>query len=281
MCKNYIESFDFLGEKEIVGISRLGRDIPLYHSGKDAKVLLVAGTHAREHVTCEVLKELAREEGKGLSVDYLPLLNIDGVLLARYGLASVGNAFLRRKLVSLNKGSENFSLWKANAFGVDINVNFNADWGEGKYNETIAGAENYIGIAPQSEPETQCAVEVLKRKYSLVVSYHSLGEEIYWGYENNFRHYDVAKKYADHVGYKLKRSEHSCGGLKDYYALTNDGLGLTVEIGEETYGHPYPENRIGLIMEKHRGSLKLLCQLGEEIYDRIYAGSVFGGAKGV
>lgn len=281
MYKKYSESFDFLGEKEIVGISRLGREIPLYHGGENAKVLLVAGTHAREHITCEVLKKLAKSEGKGLNIDYLPILNIDGVLLARFGIDSVGNDFLRRKLLSLNKGSEDFSLWKANAFGVDINVNFNADWGEGKYNETVEGSENYIGAIPESEPETQCAVSVLKRKYSLVVSYHSLGEEVYWGYENNFRHYDEAKKYADYVGYKLKRSENSCGGMKDYYALTNDGLGLTVEIGEEIYGHPYPEDKIDLITEKHKGSLKLLCELGEEIYDKLYGESVCGGTQGV
>ena len=270
----YLESFEIFGKKEIVGYTRLGREIPLFHgSDKKANVLLVGGVHAREHITCELLKKLFVEEGKGLAIDYLPILNIDGVLLCKYGSASVKNVFLRQNLVRLNGGIEDFSQWKANAYGVDINVNFDADWGEGRYNETTPGAANYIGASPASEPETQCAVNVLKRQYSLVVSYHSLGEEVYWGYENNFLHYKEAKKYAAGLGYVLKRSENSCGGLKDYYALNYGGLGLTVEIGEEKYGHPYPEDKLDLITVKHRGSLKELCETGDKIYAKLHGGS--------
>lgn len=271
---NYLKSFDVFGKKEIVGRTRLGREIPLYHgSDKKSNVLLVGGVHAREYITCELLKELFLTEGKDLAIDYLPMLNIDGVLLCKFGLESVENLFLRKNVIRLNGGSEDFSQWKANAYGVDINVNFDADWGEGRENETTPGAANYIGATPNSEPETQCAVDVLKNRYSLVVCYHSLGEEVYWGYENNFLHYEEAKEYADGTGYKLKRSENSCGGLKDFYALNYGGLGLTVEIGEEKYGHPYPEDKLCLITAKHKGSLRKLCETGDKIYAKLYGGS--------
>jgi hypothetical protein len=121
---------------------------------------------------------------------------------------------------------------------------------------------DYVGKSPESESETRAAVNVLKRGYALVVCYHSLGEEVYWGYESNFRFYLEAKKYADYVGYRLRRSEYSCGGLKDYYSLNYGGLGLTVEIGDEKYGHPYPVEKLGLITAKHRGSLKTAVRTG-------------------
>ena len=58
------------------------------------------------------------------------------------------------ELFALNGGDKDFSLWKANARGVDLNVNFAASWGKGKRNLRVAGAENYIGEKPFSEPET-------------------------------------------------------------------------------------------------------------------------------
>lgn len=268
-----------LGKVEIIGKTGLGREIPLVRIGNDPKVLLVAGIHGREHITTDLLFELLATEADGLSVDCIPSLNIDGACLCKEGTDSVGNVFLRRTLLSYNGGKTDFSQWKANAYGVDINVNFDADWGEGRSNVFSPAPSDYVGKSPESESETRAAVNVLKRGYALVVCYHSLGEEVYWGYESNFRFYLEAKKYADYVGYRLRRSEYSCGGLKDYYSLNYGGLGLTVEIGDEKYGHPYPVEKLGLITAKHRGSLKLLCGLGEDISGRIHAGSVVGGAK--
>ncbi len=52
-------------KKTIIGYSRLGREIPLFHSGRgDAAVLIIGGIHAREHITCDLTYELWRTEGK-------------------------------------------------------------------------------------------------------------------------------------------------------------------------------------------------------------------------
>lgn len=262
-----------LGEVEIIGKTYLGRNIPLVKIGKNAKVLLIASVHAREHITSTLLNALVSEKSEidGCNFDYLPYANLDGVLLAKYGLDTVKDENARKQLLNINKGSEDFSLWKANARGVDINVNFDADWGEGRYNLTYPSSANYIGKDANSEEETRAIVELLKRNYALIVCYHSLGEEVYWGYESNFRHYEEAKEYADYVGYKLRRIEDSTGGIKDYYSLNYSGLGLTVEIGEEKYGHPYPEDKLDLLINKHKGSIRLLCKLGERISGRINA----------
>ena len=264
----------FSGEAEVIGKTLLGRDIILYHIGAGAKTLLIGGVHAREYVTCGLLERLiAREAKDGINVDYLPVLNPDGVMLCKYGIESVTDEAVRKRLIEINGGSRDFRLWKANASGVDVNVNFDADWGDGKYNVTEPAPANYIGKYACSEPETIAVTELLKKNdYALVVCYHSLGEEVYWGYESNFRHYKEAKRYADYLGYALKRSENSTGGIKDYYALNFGGLGLTVEIGKDSYGHPCGEEKCEEIYLRHRGSLALLDAFGEEIYGRIHVG---------
>ena len=266
-----------LGRVEFIGKTELGFDIPLVHIGKEAKTLLIASVHAREYVTTDVLNAVIAEEKESLNVDYLPMLNIDGVLLAKNGLNSVENFFLRQKLLSINGNDDDFSQWKANINGVDINVNFDADWGEGRHNVTSPSSANYIGKRPHSEKETQAIVELLKRNYALIACYHSLGEEVYWGYEYNFKHYHYAKQYADYVGYKLKRSEYSSGGIKDYYSLNYQGLGLTIEMGEERYGHPYPKEKINTLISRHKGSIALLEKIGEEISERVHGRSLVAG----
>ncbi|HOO22657.1 MAG TPA: M14 family zinc carboxypeptidase [Clostridia bacterium] len=264
--ENLIETVIKLGKATFPATSPLGYKIPMVRIGcGKPKVLIVASVHAREHITTTLLNELlARYDGK-TAIDYIPVLNIDGVLLATNGSSIVKDEKLRLRLLEYNGGSEDFSLWKANILGVDINVNFDADWGEGEQNVTAPGPENYIGIAPNSETETRLIVETLKNDYPVVAAYHSKGEVIYWGYEHNFRHYHYAKKFADFLGYELTRSEGSAGGLKDYYALNYRGLGITVEVGEDRFSHPYPESELPNLLKKHTGSIELLCKMGEEI----------------
>lgn len=277
------EKLSRIATPETLAKSVLGREITLFHFGKNQKTLLVGGIHAREWITALLLTALAEKEGESAEYgfDLAPCLNPDGMSLCLDGTSSVPDEDLRRNLLKLNGGSDDFSQWKANASGVDLNVNFDADWGEGRYNVTEPGAANYIGREPCSEPETAAAVALLGRGYSLVASYHSLGEEVYWGYESNFRHYAEAKEYASYVGYALKRSENSSGGLKDYYAMNYPGLGLTVEVGDEREGHPYPEEKLDSLVKKHEGSVKLLASLGERINAGLYGGSAQRGGKSV
>lgn len=268
------EKLGRIAASETVGKSVLGREIRMFRFGNNPKTLIFGGIHAREWITVLLLSELAEREGKNAKYgfDLVPCLNPDGMSLCLDGIGSVPDEKLGKELIKINGGAD-FSQWKANARGVDLNVNFDADWGEGRYNVTEPAPANYIGREPFSEPETRAAASLMQRGYSLVVSYHSLGEEIYWGYESNFRHYAEAKEYAEKVGYRLKRSENSSGGLKDFYALSYDGLGLTVEVGEEKEGHPYPEEKLTSLVKRHEGSIELLTSLGERINARLYGGS--------
>jgi g-D-glutamyl-meso-diaminopimelate peptidase len=271
---NFIKSIEPLGSVSYIATTPLGYKIPMVHIGKGkAKTLIVGSIHARENITTLLLNALISDYKLDIPIDYVPMLNIDGVLLATNGLSIIKDENLKRQLIHQNNGSENFSQWKANINGVDLNVNFDADWGEGQQNITYPSSQNYIGIAPHSEVETLAIVELLKNNYSLVLSYHSKGEVIYWGYEYNFQHYTFARKFAQFLNYELTRSEGSCGGLKDYYALNYKGLGLTVEVGENKYPHPYPLEQLDTLIKRHSGSIELLAKTGEDI-ERIYGESI-------
>lgn len=264
--------FEKYARKETLARTIDGRDVCLFRFGTgESRFLLTAGIHGREWITVLLVTELVLREKGTFSFDCIPCLNPDGCCLAADGAESVRDPNVLRNLYRIN-GKKDFSQWKANARGVDVNVNFDADWGEGRYNRTSPAPSDYIGREPGSENETKAAIKALERSYPLIVCYHSLGEEVYWGYEHNFRHYEEAKIYADHLGYKLKRSEHSCGGMKDFYALSYPGLGLTVEVGEEKYGHPYPAERLPVLLEKHKGTIPLLAGLGDKIHDGIHGG---------
>ena len=89
--------------------------------------------------------------------------------------------------MSGNKGKD-FSLWKANARGVDLKVNFDAKWGPGKQNVRYPASANYIGSMPFSEPETRALAEFTKEvKPDATISYHTKGGEIYYGFEGRAR----------------------------------------------------------------------------------------------
>lgn len=240
-------------QKTIIGYSRLGREIPLFRSGRgDAAVLIIGGIHAREHITCDLTYALWEEEGE--NTDCIPCLNPDGRAIVR-GEESPRIPF-----------GGNARLWKANAFGVDLNVNFDAGWGTGEHNVIVPGPENYIGPYPESEPETKAVCDLIrKKKYSVAVSYHTLGEEVYWGFGNNYNHKKEAEAYASTIGYPLKKSFGSAGGLKDWYCQNFSGLGLTVEVGKSEWGHPCPESKLKELIAKHRGSIRLLEEIGGKI----------------
>lgn len=267
-CKN-------AGKTETIGKTVAGRDILLFRKGTGAKTLVVGSTHAREHITTELIFGLF--EDTEYPFDVVPCLNVDGVLLAKYGVSSTPDS-MRRFLLGINGGSTDFSLWKANLNAVDINVNFDALWGSGKQNLRYPSSENYIGKYPESEPETAAAAELIRKNdYSQVVSYHSKGELVYWGFYKNYLHYDEALSFAESIGYRLNTAANSAGGLKDYYDVVSNGLGLTVEVGEDRFSHPYPEKELPKLIKKHKRSLKILYENGEKIAERLYERSSRGG----
>ena len=254
--KKLYESFH--GEKRIIGKSSLGRNIYALKIGAGKPVGLVQyAIHGREFITAYLAKEHIRVGVYKGSLWLIPLVNPDGALLSQTGIESIQNIKKRNKLIALNGGNSDFSLWKANARGVDLNVNFDAAWGTGTKNVTWAGAENYIGKKPFSESETRalkCFTQKIKANYT--VSYHTKGEEIYWYFHQQnkelLRDKRLAGVISETTGYPIGNAIGSAGGYKDWCIQSLHIPAFTIEAGADELFHPIREKDYADIAKKNR-----------------------------
>ena len=248
------------GEKRIIGKSYFGRDIFALKVG-DGKPVGIAqyAIHGREYITAKLaFAHYKRGVHKG-SFWLIPLVNPDGALLSQKGLSSVRNKAHRARLIAWNNG-EDFSLWKANGRGVDLNVNFPARWGEGAKNTKKEGAENYIGSSPFSEKETR-ALRDFTREIApqYTISFHTKGEEIYWYFYQSSRTCPRDRRLAEvlsaSTGYPLAEQGKSCGGYKDWCIQSIGIPSFTIETGKDSFLHPLGEKALLDILSKNKNVL--------------------------
>lgn len=251
-------------ETGIVGESELGQRIPYIFVGqKNGNYMIVqSAIHAREHLTALVAVCLAKRfvAKSDLTLNggiyFVPMANPDGVRLCQEGLSWIEGENVKQNLLSINKGSNDFSLWKANARGVDLNVNFDAHWGEGKNNVFEPAPQNYVGSEPFSEKETRALADFTRRINPLVtLSYHLKGEEIYWQFHQPPRRLVRDKKYAQalssYTGYRLVSGEGSVGGYKDWCVQELGISAYTIEVGSDDFAHPFPYAQLSVIVKQN------------------------------
>ena len=258
-------------EKEIIGKSLFGRSMYAMKVGVGEPVGLVQyAMHGREWITAKLAFEHYRVGVARGSCWFVPLVNPDGALLSEIGLSSVEREEEKARLLALNGENADFFLWKANGRGVDLNVNFPARWGSGVKNVRRAGAENYIGEAPFSEPET-LALKGFTRKIKpdYTVSYHTKGEEIYWYFYQSTHtcHRDraLAEALAKETGYPLAEAKGSAGGYKDWCIETLNIPAFTIEVGKDELCHPLGDGALEDIIEKNRFAIDRLSKEIEKI----------------
>jgi g-D-glutamyl-meso-diaminopimelate peptidase len=230
----------YSGEKTIIGKSVLSRPIYAMKVGNGFPLGIVqGGIHAREWLTAPLVLEQLKIGVRRGSVWFIPLTNPDGAFLCTDGLSSVADETRRKRLLALNGNRRDFSSWKANASAVDLNVNFDARWGNGVQNIHSPAPANYIGKAPFSEPETAALRDfTLAVRPDYTLSYHAWGREIYWQFYQPFlrclRDRQYAMLLSSLVGYPLKRAEGSAGGYKDWCVEKLKIPAFTVEVGERS-----------------------------------------------
>lgn len=258
-------------EKEYVvktiGFSHFNRKIMAVEIIKNEHfftAILIAGIHARENITCDLLCKMLDlklfDEIKNFNISLILMANPDGVELSNFGLLSAPK-WARENLLKINGGSFDFSLWKANGVGVDLNNNFDANFGTNVHSLTFSSS-GYVGEFAESEPETVALKNyTLKNNPFITISYHSKGEEIYYNFFQNGIRLErddlIAKRFEKSTGYKIKNVESSSsGGYKDYCVQKLKIPALTIEVGSDALTHPIGVENLDEIFLRNNGIAK-------------------------
>lgn len=234
---------------KIIGNTVMNRPIYLLHLGEGRrKVHINASHHANEWLTSYIvmrsIEMLCEEIKKGevalqqINYDFVPMVNPDGVELCLHGLTTISSHEQREELLKMNEGIEQFSRWKANIQGVDLNRNYDAGFENYKKisEKTEPCYAYYAGEKPESEPESKAlAMLTRKRRYDMVIAYHTQGEVIYWNYGGievpTAREYAIM--FSEASGYLLDEPEVTAasGGYKDWFIAVYKKPGFTIECG--------------------------------------------------
>lgn len=266
-----------------IGRSVMGRELFYIRLGRgNREVSYNASHHANESITTPMLMEFvenyARAYSTGTSIQgynirelynlssiyIIPLVNPDGVDLVAYWPNYDNPAFIRA--AQLNRtGLPLPSVWKANIRGVDLNLNYPADWEREKEEEieqgiTSPAPRDYGGEAPLSEPESRAMVDFTRaHNFSIVIAYHTQGEVIYWQFKNYApsRSLTIANQFAAISGYAVEAgvAEAAYAGYKDWFLQEYRRPGYTVEVGSGI--NPIPFGQLPGIYRENEGILLL------------------------
>lgn len=263
--------YPFLQESSI-GTSVVNRQIPeiLIGSG-EKRVHYNASFHANEWITTPVLLTFLNDYAlsvtnqtpiRGLgtfplylqtSLSIVPMVNPDGVDLVLNGTPE--ESPWRSRVIEWNDGSSDFSGWKANIRGVDLNDQFPAKWDlERARNPKSPGPRDYGGESPLSEPESIAIADLTKRRdFARVLAFHTQGKVIYWGFDNLEPPESEAMvaEFSRVSGYEPVQTIDSYAGYKDWFIQDWRRPGFTVELGTGT--NPLPLSQFDEIYEEALG----------------------------
>ncbi|MBQ7116210.1 MAG: gamma-D-glutamyl-meso-diaminopimelate peptidase [Clostridia bacterium] len=255
------------------GKSLLGKELFAFVIGEGkGNIVYVGGTHGIEWLTSLLLLKFTenlvfayenektisgfdvREILKNKKIIIIPELNPDGIEISLKGASACG----KYKVQNFEICKGDFSFWSANARGVDINHNFNADWYTLREAEKEAGIDSpspsrYGGLFPESEPETSAITKLCRGiSVDMLITFHSQGEEIFYEYGKNTpeKSLHIAKIFSALTDYTLVKNEglYASGGLKDWFIEEFNRPAFTIEIGKGK--NPLPVDSINQIYEK-------------------------------
>lgn len=253
-----------------IGRTVLEKPIQEIRLGKGMKkVQFNASFHANEWITSGILMALLNhfllsltnvKPIRGLEsmplynmvdLSIVPMVNPDGVDLVING----PTAAVREQVMDINRGSSDFSGWKANIRGVDLNDQFPAKWEvEKERREKVPSPRDYPGTAPLTEPESIAMANLARNnQFNRMLAFHTQGEEFYWGYEGLEppESKRLAAEFARVSGYKAIQYVDSYAGYKDWFIKEFRKPGFTIELGKGI--NPLPLSQFDEIFEEVLG----------------------------
>ena len=265
------EVYPFL-QVTAIGTSVLEKEIPEITIGTGEKRVHYNGSfHANEWITSlalmtflnDYLLSLTNHQPiRGLhtfplyqqsTLSIVPMVNPDGVDLVLNGLPE--NERWQKSVVEFNNGSTDFTEWKANIRGVDLNDQFPARWELEKARNPIEpGPRDYVGEGPLLEPEAIAMAKLTKeRDFARVLAFHTQGEVIYWGFENlePAESEAIVNEFCRVSGYEPVKTIESYAGYKDWFIHDWQRQGFTIELGRGI--NPLPLSQFDEIYQKTLG----------------------------
>ncbi|UAC47242.1 LysM peptidoglycan-binding domain-containing protein [Bacillus aquiflavi] len=264
------EIYPFITERS-VGTSVLGKPLHVIKIGKGPKkVQINASFHANEWITTPILMRLVNEYVRSQTNNYpirglnplplyhqveltiVPMVNPDGVDLILNGPPSK----MKDEVIKINKGSTDFSGWKANIRGVDLNNQYPANWDiEKKRKEPKQPApRDYPGDAPLTEPEAKAMADLARSgRFDKMLAFHTQGKEFYWGYEGFEPPQSkvIATEFERVSGYRAIQYVDSHAGYKDWFIQEFRKPGFTIELGKGV--NPLPLSQFDEIYQEVLG----------------------------
>ncbi|MCL2434425.1 MAG: M14 family metallopeptidase [Clostridia bacterium] len=273
-----------------IGRSVLDKHIYQIQVGRGRhRVTYNAAHHANEWITTPMLMKFVEtlchaavtgERVAGYSVqnalekhtyDIIPMVNPDGVDLVT-GNIDPESQFYQFAQRRCKETTTPFPQgWKANAHGVDLNLNYPANWEKAKQIKHAAGyckpgPHDFVGTRPLSEPESAAMAAFTRRHgmcapdcYRLAAAWHTQGRVIYW----KFDRYNpplselIGKLFSTLSGYAMEVTPafSANAGYRDWFIQTFNKPGYTIEAGEGE--SPLPLSDLSRIYEENIGIMLL------------------------
>ena len=282
--RNLKAKYPFL-QLENIGESVQKRQIPCVRIGTGPNEVMYSGAiHANEWITALVLMKfiedfcIAYSSGRDIfehnakeiftksSIYIVPMLNPDGIELVTGNIKEGSSEYAHYKEIASRFPSIPFpNGWKANYHGVDLNLQFPADWEKArdiKYAQgyTMPAPRDFVGFGPLTEPEALAIYNfTLRHNFRLILAYHTQGEVIYWKYANYMPQdsEEIGKIFSMVSGYLLDLTppESANAGYKDWFIKQYNKPGYTIEAGLGT--NPLPISQFDKIYSDNIGILVL------------------------
>lgn len=277
-------TFPFLNI-QVVGNSVLGEPLYVVKLGNGPKkVFYSASYHANEWITSVILMKFiedycdaytangklygssVRDLYRSTSIYLMPMVNPDGVNLVTGFYSPASSVYRKAEQIANQYPSIPFpNGWKANINGVDLNLQFPAEWNKAreiKFSQgfTTPAPRDFVGFGPLTEPESLAVYDfTLSHDFRLVIAYHTQGEEIYWKFQN-FNppsSYYIGQQFANSSGYLLADTPYnsSFAGFKDWFIQDFNRPGYTIEAG--LGDNPLPISQFNQIYQDNIGILVL------------------------
>jgi len=258
--------------QQVIGQSVMGKDIIDLQMGRGQKNVHINGSfHANEWITTPVIMRFINEYALSLTnhlpirgifmlplyseslLSLVPMVNPDGVNLVLNGSSAAGE--YEQEVLEINNQNEDFSNWKANISGVDLNNQYPALWEtERDRKPDSPQPRDFPGYQPLSEPEAIAMAELAnEREFLRIHAFHTQGEVIFWGFQGLEPPESevIVNEYGRVSGYLPVQYIDSFAGYKDWFIQEFRRPGFTIELGSGV--NPLPVEQFPEMYEKSLG----------------------------